>query len=108
MDSHELSTEKSLYRPIEITVNGKLYSVATITPKLLKQVSKYEKAALRGDPDAIVQQFSILTGVEPAVVENLDIRDLNVALVRITKEVLRPEEVLGKAEKNGSKPGKKQ
>ena len=104
MDSNTLSTEKSLYKPIQITVDGKLYSVAKITPKLLKQVTTHEKDAIRGDPDAIVKQFSILTGVEEAIVEELDVRDLTTALTRITKEILRPEESLGKAEKKESKP----
>jgi len=104
MDSNKLSTEKSLYEPIKIEVNGKLYLINKVTPKLLKKVAEHERQALRGDPDAIVQQFSVLTGVEAAIVEELDIRDLTAALMRITKEIMRPDETIGKAEKNASKP----
>ncbi|MBU0777472.1 hypothetical protein KKF82_04350 [Patescibacteria group bacterium] len=106
MERFSITTEKSLYKPIEIEVNGKLYIIDKISPKLLREVAKYDSPATRGDADAIVAQFSLLTKVDKAIVEELDVRDLSAALAMITTQIFRPEK-LGEKEKKVSTPGAK-
>ena len=73
----KLSTKKSLHAPIEIEVDGQVYSRPVITISLLQQVDKLEKKVKTGDFNALVEQIHLLTGVPKSVAKEVDLLDLN-------------------------------
>lgn len=106
MNSIKLSTKTSIYKPIIIEVDGKVFEVNRITPSLLQQIQKQEKAATAGNVIALVEQFKLLTGVEEKIIMEIDIRDLTQALTNITAQIFRPVKE-DDPEKKVSKPGQK-
>lgn len=102
-----LSTQKSIHKPIEVEVDGKIYQNNPLSRTLFDEVKKHEKAALRGDIEALYKQVQILFGVPLEVLNKLDIRDVNTLLEYTMAQVFQPsgETDKEKAEKNVSKPG---
>jgi len=102
-----LSTQKSIHKPIEVEVDGKTYQNRPLSRATFDEVKKHEKAALGGDIEALYKQVQILYGVEMAVLNKLDIRDVNTLLQYTMTQVSQPLVTTDKekAEKNGSKPG---
>jgi len=102
-----LSTQKSIHKPIEIEVNGKTYQNNALSKELFDEVKKHEKAALAGDINALYKQVELLFSVPIAVLNKLDVRDvdslLDYTMTKIFQARAKTDEE--KAEKNGSKPG---
>lgn len=100
-----LSTKKSLFDPIEVEVDGKIYQSRKLNRPLFDEIRKHEKSANEGDIDALYKQVNIIFGIEPSVLNALDIRDIEAMLTFATKKIFHPDK---KDEaKNGSKPGDK-
>jgi len=99
-----LSTKKSLYKPIEIEIDGKDYTIETISPAMLDEVRKFEKLSSEGDVKALIEQLKVLTGVEKEVAMKLDVRDITDLLKHITEKIFKPEKIGDKEEKNESGP----
>ena len=72
-----LSTQKSIHKPIEIEVDGKTYQNRPLSKATFDEVRKHEKAALKGDIEALYNQVNILFGVPMEVLNKLDVRDVN-------------------------------
>lgn len=104
MSKFVISTKKSLYKPIEIEVDGKDYIITKISPGMLEEVKKLEKLSLEGDVKALIEQLKILTGIDPAVAMKLDFRDISDLLDFIKDKIFTPEKIEEPEEKNGSKP----
>jgi len=102
-----LSTRKSIHKPIEIKVDGKLYQNNPLSKDLFDQVRKHEKAAAAGDINALYAQVKLLFSVPIAKLNKLDIRDVNTLLEYAMAKTFQPSAKTDKekAEKNGSKPG---
>jgi len=108
----ELSTKKSLYKPIVIKVDGKEYESAMITAELFEKTAKFDKKAKAGDLTAIAKQLEMIFGVPFAIAKKLDLRDMGTdAIGLITEAIVKPERVEKKQEsgdsKNGAGPGEK-
>ena len=72
-----LSTQKSIHKPIEIEVDGKVYQNRPLSRATFDEVRKYEKAALEGDIEALYKQVQTLFGIPMDVLNKLDVRDVN-------------------------------
>jgi len=107
----ELSTKKSLYKPIIIRVDGKEYESALLTAELFENIQKLDKKAKRGDFTAITKQLELVYGIPAAVTRKLDLRDLGFdAIGMVTEAILKPEKIESKQQggsKNGVRPGEK-
>lgn len=75
-----LSTQKSIHKPIEIEVDDKTYQNKPLSRATFDEVRKHEKAALKGDIEALYNQVNILFGVPMEVLNKLDVRDVNTLL----------------------------
>jgi len=102
-----LSTLKSIHKPIEVEIDGKTYQNRPLSRATFDEVKKHEKDALGGDLEALYKQVQILYGVDMAVLNKLDIRDVNTLLQYTMTQVSQPLATTDKekAEKNESKPG---
>lgn len=108
----ELSTKKSLYKPIVIRVDGKEYESAMITAELFEKTAKYDKKAKAGDLTAIAKQLELIFGVPFEIAKKLDLRDMATdAIGLITEAIVKPEKVEKKQQgesKNSARPGEKE
>ena len=103
-----LSTQKSIHKPIEIEIDKKVYQNRPLSRAIFDEVKKHEKAALKGDIEALYKQVHILYGVPMDVLNKLDIRDVNTLLQYTMTKVTQPAELTSDkevAEKNAPKPG---
>ena len=108
----ELSTKKSLYKPVIIKVDGKEYESSMITAGLFEKISKLEVKAKKGDFIAIAKQLELVYGIPTSIAKQLDLRDVNFdALGIITEAIVAPERIEAKQDsgesKNGVRPGEK-
>ena len=108
----ELSTKKSLYKPIIIKVDGKVYESAMLTAELFEKIQKLDVKAKKGDFVAITKQLELVYGIPVAVAKKLDLRDLGFdAIGMVTEAITKPEKVEAKQSggevKNGEGPGEK-
>lgn len=104
----KVSTTKSLYKPIEIEVDGKVYSRPLITVSLLQQVEALERKVAKGDTksfDALIEQLHLLTGVPKPVAKEIDLRDIEKMMEYLSAK-LYGSSTKGE-EKKGSTPGPK-
>jgi hypothetical protein len=104
MSKFVISTKKSLYKPIEIEIDGKDYTIESISPAMLDKVRKFEKLSMKGDIGALIDQLAVLTGIEKEKAMNLDVRDITDLLKYITDKIFKPEKLEDKEEKNESGP----
>jgi len=106
MSKFKVSTQKSLYKPIEIEIDDKTFQAKTLSRSLFHEISKYEKQAKRGDIDALYKQMSILFNVPENILSELDVRDIQAIMEFVTNKVFNPEKVEeAEEEKNEQRPG---
>ena len=86
-----LSTQKSIHKPIEIEVDGKTYQNRPLSKATFDEVRKHEKAALKGDIEALYNQVNILFGVPMEVLNKLDVRDVNTLLQYTMAQIFKPD-----------------
>ena len=86
-----LSTQKSIHKPIEIKVDGKIYQNRPLSRTTFDEVKKYEKAAVGGDIEALYKQVEVLFGVPMEVLNKLDIRDVNTLLQYTMAQIFKPD-----------------
>ena len=86
-----LSTQKSIHKPIEIEVDGKVYQNRPLSKATFDEVRKHEKAAMKGDIDALYNQVNILFGVPIEVLNKLDVRDVNTLLQYTMAQIFKPD-----------------
>ena len=108
----ELSTKKSLYKPVVIKVDGKEYESSMITAELFEKISKLEAKAKKGNFVAIAEQLELVYGIPISIAKQLDLRHVNFdALGIITKAIVTPERIEAKQDsgesKNGERPGER-
>jgi len=102
-----LSTQKSIHKPIEVEIDGKTYQNRPLSRTTFDEVKKYEKAALKGDIEALYKQVQVLFGVPIEVLNKVDVRDINTLITYTMEQILTASAKTDKekAEKNESKPG---
>ncbi len=105
-----LSTQKSIHKPIEIEIDGKNYCNRPLSRATFDEVRKHEKAAIKGDLEELYKQVQALFPVPMAVLNKLDIRDVNSLLEYTMAQVFTTSTKTDeeKAEKNAPKPGPKE
>lgn len=99
-----IDTKKSLYKPIEIEVNGKVYLVKRITRPIIVELDKLAKNALDGDVEAAYKQVELLLGKDKSL-DELELREVNEIVTYITQQIFKPEKVIPDEEKKATGPG---
>ena len=87
-----LSTQKSIHKPIEIEIDGKIYQNKPLSRTAFDEVRKHEKAALKGDIEALYNQVNILFGVPMEVLNKLDVRDVNTLLQYTMAQIFQSDD----------------
>ena len=102
-----LSTQKSIHKPIEVEIDGKIYQNRPLSRVTFDEVKKYEKDALKGDIEALYKQVQVLFGVPIEVLNKIDVRDINTLITYTMEQIFKASAKTDKekAEKNESKPG---
>ena len=90
MDRFKVSTKKSLFKPIEIEVDGEVYSVDMVTAETLEKVAKYDVKAGAADMNAVTELLEILIGIPKKVSRKIDVRDLNKMLTYVSGRIYNP------------------
>jgi len=103
----ELSTSESLFGPVEIKIDGKVYKSKPLSNQVIKKVltKKLPRWAKKGNLDVLYSQVKLIYDIEDGVLKKLDVRDVG----RIIKYTI--EQITGSTEegpeKNLSRPGDK-
>lgn len=85
-----IDEQKSLFEPIEITLEGKTYIITKVTGELLNKVTKLAESR-EGKIDVTVpaKQFALFAGIDEKELKDIDLRKIGVALSFITKEITK-------------------
>lgn len=77
-DELVLSTKKSLYKPIEITIDEQVYQSAKITHSVLKELNKLDKEVVKGEDsdEPTYKAIQLIFNVDRKVLEELDNREV--------------------------------
>ena len=102
MDRFKVSTKKSLFKPIEVEVDGVVYSVDMITADMIEKVTKFDKGAKGGDMTAVMEQLELLIGIPTKIAKKLDVRDLEKMMTYVSAKIFNPGKYEVEEEKNGS------
>jgi len=90
MDRFEVSTKKSLFKPIEIEVDGTVYEVKMVTAELLEKIEKFDKKAGEADMGAVMTLLELVLGIPKKVSRKIDVRDLNKMLTYVSGRIYNP------------------
>lgn len=101
----KLSTTESLYPPVEIEIDGKVYKTRRFSHPLLVQLKALEKSALDGDSESLMKQIELVLPVPRKFLDLFDIRELQQLIDHIQKVVFGEDDV--KTQKKESRPGVK-
>jgi hypothetical protein len=103
-----LSTKKSVYKPIEVEIDGKVYRAKTINREILDEMGKLEEGIRTGDAGKAYDQVELIFG-NGQIFNKLELRQINDIVAHVTKCLFSPEKVEPKGEeKNASRPGSKE
>ncbi len=105
-----LSTTKSIHKPIEVVIDGKTYQNNPFSRATFDEVRKHEKAALKGDIEALYKQVQALYPVPMLVLNKIDVRDVHTLIQFTMTQIFKaaPMSEKEQAEKNAPKPGPKE
>lgn len=105
MNRFKVSTKTSLFKPVEIEVDEKVFSLPMITPALIDEVSKHQEKAEAGDMRATCMQLHLLTGVPVKLAMRLDVRDLEKMMKYVSAKIFKAEGTEEEEEKKESRVG---
>ena len=97
----EIDTTKSLFEPIEIKIDGKLFRVRELTLGMLEEIQKFQVDMVQGSAEAIRKQLETLVEGNSEAFGKLTMSQLEKVMAVIVEKSLRPKE----PEKNVQKPG---
>lgn len=95
-----VDTKGSLYEPIEVEIDGKVYRVKPLTRELLQQIDAFDKAEAKGVVEATYKRLETMIDGIGNKLDKLDIREIH-RLTDFILTSLQPQ----KEEKNESGPG---
>ncbi|MHA1613324.1 MAG: hypothetical protein ACTSYJ_00595 [Candidatus Thorarchaeota archaeon] len=104
--SLKLSTEKSLYKPITVEIDGVKLQAQPITRGVLRKMASLEKRIRTGDVEAAFEQVELIFGKQK-VIDKLELRQINEIIEYVTTCIFKPERELTVEEKNSTGPGDK-
>ena len=100
MPKFKVNTKTSLFEPVEIEIDGKIFKVKKITKEINQQIIELDKKAREGDSEAIFQRLELLIGPSKEF-NNLGLDEVVSITKFISENILRPTPI----EKNSSRPG---
>ena len=95
-----IDTKKSLFEPVEVEINGKVFKVKKIDRETLKKITELDIETQAGNLDAAYRRLELMIGKQ-AVVSSLAIEELIEITQFIIGNIFRPS----KQEKNLPGPG---
>ncbi len=98
----KIDTKKSLYDPIEVEIDGKVYKVKKITRPLLKKIGEYDKAVAEGDLESAYKRLELFIG-KHKILSELSLNEL----IEITNFVITNLFKPTREEKNLQRPEEK-
>jgi len=102
-----LNTTKSLYKPIEVDINGKTYYCRKLTKAAIDRVFKYSELATKGDINAPYEQAHFAFSIPMKILYELDITEIGDINNKIIDAMLHPTKTESEIEKNVKRPGDK-
>lgn len=97
-----IDTKASLYAPIEVEINGKLFRVRKFTRDLLEQVEALDEQAQQGKISAAYERLELLLG-KHKLINELEPAQVGEITQFIVMKIMNPEA----PEKNAQRPGPK-
>jgi hypothetical protein len=97
-----IETGKSLYKPIEIEIDGKVFQVKRLTRAIIQEIEALDSETSKGNLDAAYRRLELLLEKNEAI-DNLDLQQIGQITDFVVRNILVPE----KEEKNVSEPGDK-
>jgi len=100
-----IDTKKSLFKPIEIEIDGVSYLVTRLNKAVFDKIKGFEDEALKGSLDALFEQLQILVPkLNGNLLAKLDVREVQRIVNFITDQIFKSDKT-EKTEKNGLRPG---
>lgn len=98
----KIESEKSLYPPIEVEIDGQIFSLQKVTQKMLMEIGRLDGEIPKGNLEAAWKRLEVLFGPNEAF-SKLDIFQVGEIINFVVRSIVAPEA----AEKNGSRPAEK-
>lgn len=93
-------TSLSLYDPLEVEINGKVFKVKPVGRNMIKRIGELDAEVRKGNLDAAYERLELLIG-KHKVIDELILEDLIEITDYITHNLIRPK----RKEKNLQGPG---
>jgi len=101
-----INTEESLYKPVDVEIDGNVYPVARITRPIQRQIMEFDEQWKKGDLDAAYRRLELLIGPQPFM-EKLDVQQVNAITEYIVRKVYAPTKEDRAEEKKAPEAGEK-
>lgn len=102
-----LSTKASLYKPIEVEIDGVVYKAKKLTHEFLEEFFGFEKLAIEGDTDAAYKQAHFTFGIPLKVLYKLDAPEIKDINDRVLTGMTSPDRITKDDSPNSKSPGDK-
>lgn len=103
-----LSTQKSIYKPIEIEIDGKTYRSKKLTKQVLEKAFTFEEKGREGDLNAPYEQAHFIFNIPLNILHKLDANEVGAINKMVLESLYNPEKVEPESvEKNVKGPGEK-
>jgi|GEM_PF-2431758 len=86
-----LSTKKSLYDPIEIVIDDKVYESLKTTRNVLKKIDELDVLVDKGDTDALYKIVQLMFNVDMSILEGLDKREVENIYIYVKRKFVEIE-----------------
>jgi len=96
----KIESEKSLYQPIEVEIDGHIFSLKKVTQKMLGEIGRLDEEIPKGNLEAAWQRLEVLFGPSKLFAK-LDIFQVGEIIRFVVRSIVAPEA----EEKNGQGPG---
>lgn len=101
-----INTEESLYKPVDIEIDGQVYTVARVTRPIQRRILELDEEWKKGNLDAAYQRLELLIGSQPFM-EKLDVQQVNTITEYIVRKVYAPSKEDRAEEKKAPEAGEK-
>jgi hypothetical protein len=86
-----IDTTKSLYKPIEIEINGTVYTIECLSTEYFEKSEKYDEGIAKGSIDSSALWLHNLVGVPLKLAKRMDLREINRIKIFITNKIYEYE-----------------
>lgn len=98
----EIDTKKTLYEPLEILIDGKVFRIKSVTFGAAEKIQKLQNDAATGSPSAIRKMLEAFLEGPMELLSKLTFKQI-IAVLGVIQKSVTPEA----KEKNGRRPGPK-